>query len=110
MTVTAVGRIRKDKALTRSGATPGDMVVLTLSSGPGQQFAGLATRWAQELAPSLARHEADRIADLIGRDAAFADLGLPHEIMQAVVAKGLANSGSTGKPSHVPCTPRTSAS
>jgi thiamine-monophosphate kinase len=92
VTVTAVGRIPKDKALTPCGATPGDMVVLTLSSGPGQQFAGLATRWAQELAPSLARHEADRIAGLIGRDATFADLGLPHEIMQAVVAKGLANS------------------
>lgn len=92
VTVAAVGRVRKDRALTRSGAAQGDMVVLTLSSGPGQQFDGLATRWAQELAPSLARHEANRIAGLIGRDAMFADLGLPHEIMQQISAKGLASS------------------
>lgn len=92
LTVTAVGGVRRDMALTRQGAKPGDMVVLTLSSGPGQEFAGLGTRWAQELAPSLARNEADLIAGLIARDATFADLGLPYEIMRAITAEGLANS------------------
>jgi thiamine-monophosphate kinase len=92
VTVTAVGLVRKNEAIIRSGARPGNMVVLTLSSGPGQPFAGLATRWAQELAPSLARDEADLIAGLIARDAIFADLGLPHEIMREIIEKGLANS------------------
>jgi thiamine-monophosphate kinase len=92
LTVTAVGRVRKDRALTRRGARPGDMVVLTLSSRPGHEFAGLGTRWVQELAPSLSRTEAGLIADLIAEDATLADLGLPHEIMRAVAAEGLANS------------------
>ncbi len=92
LTVTAVGRVRRDQALTRRGARPGDMVVLTLSSGPGQEFAGLGTRWAQELGPSLSRNEAGLIADLIARDATFADLGLPNEIMRTIAAEGLANS------------------
>jgi thiamine-monophosphate kinase len=92
LTVTAVGRVPKGQELTRSGAIPGDMVVLTLSAGPGQQFAGLGTRWVQELAPSLSREEADLIAGLKARNAIFADLGLPHEIMRKVAAEGLANS------------------
>lgn len=92
VTVTAVGRVRKDRAISRGGARPGNMVVLTLSGGPGQEFAGLATRWAQELAPSLARDEARLIASLIDRDAIFTDLGMPYEIMQEIAAKGLANS------------------
>ena len=58
LTVTAIGRVPKGRALTRSGA-PGDKVVLTLSRRPGQQFAGLGTRWVQELAPSLSREETD---------------------------------------------------
>ena len=92
VTVTAVGRVRKDRAIVRGGARPGNMVVLTLSGGPGQEFAGLATRWAQELAPSLARDEASLIASLIDRDAIFTDLGMPYEVMQQIAAKGLANS------------------
>jgi thiamine-monophosphate kinase len=92
LTVAAVGRVRRDQALTRRGARAGDMVVLTLSSGPGQRFAGLGTRWVQELAPSLSRGEAGLIAGLIARDATFADLGLPLEIMRAVAAEGLAHS------------------
>jgi thiamine-monophosphate kinase len=92
LTVTAIGRVRRDRALTRGGARPGDMVVLTLSSGPGQEFAGLGTRWAQALAPSLSQREAGLIAGLVDRDATFADLGLPQEIMRAVAAEGLANS------------------
>jgi thiamine-monophosphate kinase len=92
LTVTAVGRVRRDRELTRRGAKVGDKVVLTLSSGPDQEFAGLGTRWAQQLAPSLSRGEAGLIADLIARDATFTDLGLPLEIMRAVAAEGLANS------------------
>ena len=92
LTVTAIGRVPKGRALTRSGASPGDMVVLTLSPGPGQQFAGLGTRWVQELAPSLSREETDLIAGLTARDAIFADLGLPHEIMRQIMAEGLASS------------------
>lgn len=92
LTVSAVGRVRRGQELTRRGARVGDMVVLTLSSGPGQAFAGLGTRWVQALAPSLSRSEADLIAGLIARDATFADLGLPLEIMRAVAAEGLANS------------------
>ena len=92
LTVTAVGRVGTDRALTRRGARPGDRVVLTLSSVPGQEFAGLGTRWVQELAPSLSQKEADLIAGLVARDATFADLGLPHEIMRAVAEEGLANS------------------
>jgi thiamine-monophosphate kinase len=92
LTVTAVGRVRSDQALTRRGARPGDAVVLTLSCAPGQEFAGLGTRWVQELAPSLSRHEARLVADLIGKDATYTDLGLPLEIMRAVAEEGLANS------------------
>ena len=92
LTVTAIGRVPKGQALTRSGASPGDKVVLTLSAGPGQQFAGLGTRWVQELAPSLSRKESDLIADLTARNATFADLGLPHEIMRKITAGSLANS------------------
>src|SRR5260370_10783573 len=68
------------------------MAGLTLAAGPGQDFAGLGTRWVQELAPSLSRNEADLIADLIARDATLADLGLPHEIMRVVAAQRLANA------------------
>lgn len=92
LTVTAIGRVPKGQALTRSGASPGDKVVLTLSPGPGQQFAGLGTRWVQELAPSLSRKETDLIANLTARNAIFADLGLPYEIMRKIMAEGLANS------------------
>jgi len=92
LTVTAVGRVRRDQELKRRGARPGDKVVLTLSSGPGQEFAGLGTRWVQELAPSLSRSEAGLIAGLIARDATFTDLGLPLQIMREVAAEGLANS------------------
>lgn len=92
VTVSAVGRVRKNHAITRGGARPGNKVVLTLSPGPDQQFAGLATRWAHELAPSLDRDEAGLIAGLIGKDALFADLGLPHEVMQEIAEKSLANS------------------
>jgi thiamine-monophosphate kinase len=92
LTVTAVGRVRRDRELTRRGAKVGDKVVLTLSSGPDHEFAGLGTRWVQQLAHTLSRGEADLISDLIARDATFADLGLPLEIMRAVAAEGLANS------------------
>lgn len=92
LTVTAVGRIRRNQELTRRGAKVGDKVVLTLSAGPTQEFAGLGTRWTQQLAPTLSRSEVSLIADLIARDATFADLGLPLEIMRAVAAEGLANS------------------
>jgi thiamine-monophosphate kinase len=92
LTVTAVGHVRRDQELTRRGASVGDKVVLTLSSGPGQEFTGLGTRWVQELAPSLSRTEAGLIADLIDRDVTFADLGLPLEIMRKVAAERLANS------------------
>jgi thiamine-monophosphate kinase len=92
LTVTAVGRVRRDRALTRRGARPGDMVVLTLSSGPGQEFVGLGTRWVQELAPSLSQNEVGLIADLVARDATFADLGLPLDIMRKITEEGLASS------------------
>lgn len=92
LTVAAVGRVRTDQALTRRGAKPGDLVVLTLSAGPVEEFAGLGTRWAQELAPSLATKEVELIANLIRRDATFTDLGLPHEVMRAIVTEQLANS------------------
>jgi thiamine-monophosphate kinase len=91
LTVTAVGRVRKGQMLTRSGARPADKVVLTLSARPGQEFAGLGTRWAQELARTLSRNETALIGDLIARDAIFEDLGLPHEIMGSITAEGLAN-------------------
>lgn len=92
LTVTAVGRVPTGRALTRSGASEGDLVALTLSTGPGQRFAGLGTRWAQELALSLSRQEADLIADLMARNATFADLGLPNEIMRKIAVDGLASS------------------
>lgn len=92
LTVTAVGHVRKDQALTRGGAKPGNLVVLTLSSGPGHEFTGLGTRWVHELAPSLSRNEADLIADLIARDTTFTDLGLPHDTMRAIAAECPANS------------------
>ena len=91
LTVTAVGGVGKDRMLTRSGAKPGDKVVLTLSAGPDQAFAGLGTRWAQELARTLSRNETALIAGLLARDAIFEDLGLPHEIMRTITAQGLAN-------------------
>ena len=92
LTVTALGRVRTDRALTRRGSRPGDKVVLTLSSVPGQEFAGLGTRWVQELAPSLSQSEAELIAGLIARDATFTDLGLPCDTMRTVAEQGLANS------------------
>lgn len=92
LTMTAVGRVATGRALTRSGASEGDLVILTLSPGPGQQFAGLGTRWAQELAPSLSREETDLVTDLTARNAIFVDLGLPLEIMRKIAADGLANS------------------
>jgi len=92
LTVTGVGRVRKDRALTRGGASAGDLLVLTLSSGPGQEFTGLGTRWAQALAPSLSRHEAALIADLVANDAIFTDLGLPHDTMRALANAGLPSS------------------
>ena len=91
LTVTAVGRVGEGRMLTRRGARPTDKVVLTLSARPGQEFAGLGTRWAQELARTLSRNETALIADLIARDAIFEDLGLPHEIMGSITAEGLAN-------------------
>jgi thiamin-phosphate kinase len=92
LTVTAVGRVRRDRELTRRGAQVGDKVVLTLSPGPDHEFAGLATRWVQQLAHTLSRSEVGLVSDLIARDPTFADLGLPLEIMRAVAAEGLATS------------------
>ena len=52
LTATAVGRVRARHELTRRGANVGDMVAVTLSPGPEQEFNGLGARWALELALS----------------------------------------------------------
>lgn len=92
LTVTGVGRIRQGRAITRAGAKSGDIVALTLSSSPGQEFIGLGTRWALELARHLSGAEASLLAALAHRDAIFTDLGLPHQVMRAIAGAGLATS------------------
>ena len=92
LTVTGVGRIQQGRAITRGGARAGDLVALTLSSSPGQEFIGLGTRWALELARHLSGAEASLLTALARRDAIFADLGLPHQVMRAIADAGLATS------------------
>ena len=92
LTVTGVGRTPKGRAITRKGASAGDLLALTLSSSPGHQFSGLGTRWALELARHLSGDEVSLIRPLADRDATFTDLGLPHRIMRAVSDARLATS------------------
>jgi thiamine-monophosphate kinase len=92
LTATAVGRVRARQELTRRGANVGDMVALTLSPGPEQEFNGLGARWALELAPQLSRDEVDVISELINADVRFTSLGLPLETMRAVAEAGLATA------------------
>jgi thiamine-monophosphate kinase len=92
LTVTAVGRVRRGQELTRRGARVGDLVAVTLSSSRDRESSGLGSRWAHELASHLSRAEAALIDPIIADDARFTDLGLPQEIMRAVVHSGLATA------------------
>jgi thiamine-monophosphate kinase len=92
LTVTGVGRTQKGRAITRNGASVGDLVALTLSSSPGHEFSGLGTRWALELTRHLSGDEASLISAVADRDATFTDLGLPHLVMRAVSDVQLATS------------------
>jgi thiamine-monophosphate kinase len=92
LTVTAIGRVRKGHALTRRGSRVGDLLAVTLSSGPDYEFNGLGVRWAQELAPQLSQDEEATIRDLIDADVRFTSLGLPLEAMAAVAEARLATA------------------
>jgi thiamine-monophosphate kinase len=92
LTATGVGRIQKGRAITRHGASPGDLIALTLSSSPGHEFSGLGTRWALDLARHLSGDEASLISPLADRNATFTDLGMPHRIMRSISDARLATS------------------
>jgi thiamine-monophosphate kinase len=92
LTATAIGRVRNGHALTRRGASAGDLLAVTLSPGPDNQFRGLGTRWAQELAPQLSQDEVAIIQGLISADVRFTSLGLPLDTMKAVAEAGLATA------------------
>jgi thiamine-monophosphate kinase len=92
LTVTAIGRVRRGRELTRDGARVGDLVAVTLSSSRDRESSGLGSRWAHELASHLSRDEAALIDPIIADDARFTDLGLPHETMHSVVQAGLATA------------------
>jgi thiamine-monophosphate kinase len=92
LTVSAVGRIRRGHAITRTGAKTGDQVALTLSSSPDHEFTGLGTRWALQLAPYLSRNEASLIRTLVDDQATYTALGLPLGVMRSIAQARLATS------------------
>jgi thiamine monophosphate kinase len=78
--------------VSRAGAAPGDVLAITLSSAQGQPPQGLGARWAAALVPCLSRAERDIITSLTDGDVAFSNFGLPVELMQAAVRRGLVTS------------------
>jgi thiamin-phosphate kinase len=104
LTTVAVGRANRRRLLTRSAARPGQDLVITLSGGHGGCFEGMGRRWAHEISPLLTAAEKLHIADLIGKDAKFSDLGLPVEVMRDVGRADLARAAIDTSDGILACT------
>ena len=91
LTATAVGRVRARQELTRRGAKVGDMVAVTLSPGPEQEFKA-SGRDGRRTRSSAVTGRGGRISELINADVRFTSLGLPLETMRAVAEAGLATA------------------
>ncbi len=89
LTTTAIGSLPKSRAVTRSGARPGDYLAITVDA---DRQARLGARWAHELAPLLSDYERQFISGIEERDAKYHDMTLQTAAMNTVVESGVATA------------------